>query len=198
MCFMGWVYEIICIVSWFLTPIFDKFGIPNGHWIDTIGMLVAIRFCHLMNDKETKGILSEENWYEGIRYMLGIYIEKPQPNVAQVIEQEPKNNSSESHDLSPINGTSTTSAQNKVMTRQYNSMSNLLPSPTSNIQNSAPFRRHSLPKYAIEPLPILFKDPICALVSTRKEGNIVESTPITSKTNKPMWVLDLTRFHDVP
>ena len=26
-----------------------------------------------MNDEETKGIIAEENWYQGIRHMLGIY-----------------------------------------------------------------------------------------------------------------------------
>ena len=173
---MGWMYEILSIVSALLAPIFHMFGIPNAHCIDPIGMFVAIPFCHLMNDEETKEIISEENWYEGLRYMIGIYIEKPRPNVALVSEQEPINNPSETHDVISKYGTSTTPSQSKVMTRQYNSMSNL-PSPTLNVQNSVPFRRHSLSDHAIKPLSILAKDPICALVTTRKEGNIAESTP---------------------
>ena len=26
-----------------------------------------------MNDEETKGIIAEENWYQGIKHMLGLY-----------------------------------------------------------------------------------------------------------------------------
>jgi hypothetical protein len=29
-----------------------------------------------MNDEETKGIISEEGWYQGIRHMLGYYEKK--------------------------------------------------------------------------------------------------------------------------
>ena len=34
---------------------------------------VIIPIVFLMNDEETKGIIAEENWYQGIRHMLGIY-----------------------------------------------------------------------------------------------------------------------------
>ena len=27
-----------------------------------------------MNDEETKGIIAEENWYQGFRHMLGIHV----------------------------------------------------------------------------------------------------------------------------
>ena len=36
-------------------------------------MNVIIPIVYLMNDEETKGIIAEEGWYQGIRYMLGTY-----------------------------------------------------------------------------------------------------------------------------
>jgi hypothetical protein len=136
---MGWLYELLAA----LLIILYNFGIPNTHWIDAIVMSVAIPFCHLMNDEETKGIISEENWYEGLRHMLGIYIEKPPQNVPQAIPQPPKQNinPSQSYSASPKHETSTTSSKNKVLTRQYNSMTNVLPSQTSKSQNNVPFKR---------------------------------------------------------
>ena len=36
-------------------------------------MNVMIPLAYLMNDEEIKGIIAEENWYQGLRYMLGKY-----------------------------------------------------------------------------------------------------------------------------
>ena len=36
-------------------------------------MNMIIPFVYLMNDEETKGIISEENWIQGLRHMLGVY-----------------------------------------------------------------------------------------------------------------------------
>ena len=92
MCFMGWLYELLSIASIVLTPILTNLGVPNIHWIDAIIMFFAIPFVHLLNDEETKGIISEENWYEGIRHMLGIYVEKPPQNAPQALVQPPPRN----------------------------------------------------------------------------------------------------------
>ena len=73
---MGWMYELLSIGSALIAPFLHKHGIPNIHFIDTIIMFLVIPFLHLMNDENTKGIISEENWYQGIRHMLGIYNEK--------------------------------------------------------------------------------------------------------------------------
>ena len=72
---MRWLYEILAFVSTLLTPLLHKFGIPNLHYPDAILVSVVIPFVNLMNDEVTKGIISEENWYQGLRYMLGIYVE---------------------------------------------------------------------------------------------------------------------------
>ena len=46
-------------------------------------MFVVIPFIHLLNDEDTKGIIANENWYQGLRHMLGIYIQ-----VAPVVPEE--------------------------------------------------------------------------------------------------------------
>ena len=151
MCFMGWLYELLAMISAIIAPFLHNFGIPNTHWIDPIAMFVAIPLCHLMNDEQTKGIIGEENWYEGIRHMLGIYIEKPQKQVS-LQPPTPKNNPPESHCISSRHRTFTTLSQNKVLRRKYNSASNLFPLPTSEYQKVDLFRRrHSFPEHVVEP-----------------------------------------------
>ena len=71
---MGWLYELIAIVFACLTPVLHQFGIPNLHMIDCTMMFVIIPFLHLLNDEETNGIITDENWYQGMRNLLGIYV----------------------------------------------------------------------------------------------------------------------------
>ena len=152
---MGWLYELLSIASIVLTPILTNSGVPNIHWIDAIIMFFAIPFVHLLNDEETKGIISEENWYEGIRHLLGIYIKKPPQNLPQALPQRPTQNSNAAQSCSASSKpeTSISSAKNKVLTRQYNSMTCLVPSQTSNNQKILPLkRRHSFTHHFIEAL----------------------------------------------
>ena len=74
MCFMGWLFELIAIVFACLAPLLHHFEIPNLHMIDCTMMFVLIPFFHLLNDEKTNGIISDENWYQGMRHLLGIYI----------------------------------------------------------------------------------------------------------------------------
>ena len=75
MCFMGWLYEVLATFCAAFTPLLKMYGIPNMHFPDAILMFVVIPFAHLMNDAKTKGIISEESWYQGLRDTLGIYVE---------------------------------------------------------------------------------------------------------------------------
>ena len=75
MCYMNWLYELCATLAASLTHILHHFGVPNRYFVDAILMFVVIPFVHLMNDEETKGIISEESWYQGFRYALGIYVE---------------------------------------------------------------------------------------------------------------------------
>ena len=76
MCCMAWMYELLATLSAILTPSLFKIGISNLHYVDAIVMFVLIPFVYLMNDEDTKRIILEEDWYEGIRHVLGIYKEK--------------------------------------------------------------------------------------------------------------------------
>ena len=77
MCFMGWLYELLAVVAALLSALIgqqiQESNIPNIHFPDVILMFVIIPFVHLLNDDDTKGIIFEEGWVQGIRYVLGIY-----------------------------------------------------------------------------------------------------------------------------
>ena len=34
-------------------------------------MFLGIPLIHLMNDEDTKGVIVERNWYQGLRHMAG-------------------------------------------------------------------------------------------------------------------------------
>ena len=72
---MGWLYEVLATLCAAFAPLLKMYGIPNMHFPDAILMFVVIPFAHLLNDQTIKGIISEESWYQGLRYMLGIYVE---------------------------------------------------------------------------------------------------------------------------
>ena len=74
---MGWLYELVASFIAILSPTLNKYGMPNTYMIDPILMFVIIPLVHLLNDEETKGIITEENWYQGLRHMMGIYNEPP-------------------------------------------------------------------------------------------------------------------------
>ena len=73
MCCMGWMYEFVAILSGILTPFLHKLGIHNMYYPDAIVMFVVIPFVHLMNDEDTKIIILQRNWYQGLRHMLGMH-----------------------------------------------------------------------------------------------------------------------------
>ena len=54
-------------------------------------IFVAIPFAHLLNDEMTKGIISEESWYQGLRYMLGIYVEPTKERINSRDNAVPRN-----------------------------------------------------------------------------------------------------------
>ena len=85
-CFMGWLYESLGVISVALTPFFHNLGVHNLHYPDVILMFVAIPFIHMMNAEDTKTIIAERNWYQGIRYIFGIYTEEA-PVVPECVPQ---------------------------------------------------------------------------------------------------------------
>ena len=73
MCFMAWMYELLATLSAGLSPYLHKLGVPNLYYPDAIIMFVVIPFVYLMNDEDTKTIILEKNWYQGLRNVLGLY-----------------------------------------------------------------------------------------------------------------------------
>jgi hypothetical protein len=184
---MGWLYELLSIGSVAITPLVNKIGVHNIHFIDAIIMFVVIPFVHLMNDEETKAIIAEENWYQGIRHMLGIYNKKvPQrgvrgpPSVA-----DPKNKSSSSHTESLKHIIHTSSSQNRFLIRRSNSASSVLPSHTlaATERTALLQRRYSLRYNITEQQPISFQDPITTYLISSIKATTKDTKTTMSKSN---------------
>ena len=164
MCFMGWLYELLSIVSIIMTPFLVKHGIANVHFIDAIIMFLVIPFLHLMNDDDTKAIIYEENWYQGIRHILGVYTEKvpqsgregPPSGADPTDKSSPSSNESSKHLIS------VTSSQHRLLGRRCNSASSILPTQTleATERHALLQRRYSLRSNVKEQQVISFQDPI--------------------------------------
>ena len=74
MCVISWLIELaggLFAVSFVTLP---NLGFHNLHYPDCIVTFVTIPLVHLMNDEDTKTVISEDGWYQGLRHMLGIYV----------------------------------------------------------------------------------------------------------------------------
>ena len=69
---MGWVIELMGGVVAAITPLLYDLGFLNVYYLNVILLFVLIPFMHLMNDEETKGIVSDSNWFHGLRHLLGL------------------------------------------------------------------------------------------------------------------------------
>ena len=91
MCFLSWLLECVGLLSMASIIYLRTLGLNNIHYPDCIIMNVIIPIVYLMNDEETKGIIAEEGWYQGIRHMMGIYIKVR--NSVNAAEQSERTNS---------------------------------------------------------------------------------------------------------
>ena len=82
-CCMSWLYEFLAILSALLTPMLHEYGVPNLHLFDAVIMSIVIPLTHLLNDEDTKQVILEENWYQGIRHLLGIHVKPATANNGQ-------------------------------------------------------------------------------------------------------------------
>ena len=74
MCILGWIYELIFNIFVIIAPIFKfKYDLPNTYFVDPITMFVVVPFLYLFNDDDTKEVIYNESWYQGIKYVLGVY-----------------------------------------------------------------------------------------------------------------------------
>ena len=75
MCVISWLIELMGGVFAVSLVSLHNLGFHNLHYPDCIIMTLIIPLVHLMNDEVTKGIIAEEGWYQGIRDLLGIYVQ---------------------------------------------------------------------------------------------------------------------------
>ena len=72
-CVVGWLLELLGTAMTFLVaPVVYGGGVHNHYYVDAIIMFVLLPLIHLTNDEETKGIIADQGWYQGLRHMLGI------------------------------------------------------------------------------------------------------------------------------
>ena len=78
MCFLGFLIEIMDNI--FIVVIESvlkyKYGFSNTYLCDVVLMFVMNPFLLFLNDDDTKEIIGQEGWIQGLKFMLEIY--KPQ------------------------------------------------------------------------------------------------------------------------
>ena len=70
-CCLSWLYEFIGTLITAVSPKLVSLGLSHIYFIDSIIMFLVIPFCHLMNDEETKGVIVERGWFQGLKQMAG-------------------------------------------------------------------------------------------------------------------------------
>ena len=98
MCIMTMMYEFICSLFVVISPVLKyKYGWPNTSFTDPVCMFVIIPFLQLMNDDDTKDIIFDENWFQAVKFILGIYVP---PSVEQIKNRPKRQNArNEAFDL---------------------------------------------------------------------------------------------------
>ena len=67
-----WLIEVISSLMLVAIPSMNSFGYRRLHHTDCIITLIIIPAVYIINDEETRGVIAEESWYQGFRYILGI------------------------------------------------------------------------------------------------------------------------------
>ena len=130
MCFLGWIYELLAVAAALLSAYIGyQFNIPNIHFPDVILMFVVIPFIHLLNDEDTKNIIFEHGWVQGIKYVFGIYKDSRlgEEVASSGATQTTRKDRNVTHrDLLPIIPNLTTS-QRRLILRKCESLISLVP-----------------------------------------------------------------------
>ena len=97
MCGLSWCIELVSSSCFVLVLTFAIFGpisfnrarLTYIHYFDCVCMSVIIPLVHLLNNEDTKGVIATENWYQGLRHMLGVH---NSGNANQVANQNSERN----------------------------------------------------------------------------------------------------------
>ena len=74
MCFLGLLIELalaILIIIWVLFNVSGAY--PYFEFFNAIIRTIVIPFVNILNDEDTKTVITEKSWYYGILHALGMY-----------------------------------------------------------------------------------------------------------------------------
>ena len=71
-CMITWVIEVFSSLVFVAIPSLNSLGYRSFHHSDCIITLIIIPAVYIINDEETRGLIAEEGWYQGFRYILGM------------------------------------------------------------------------------------------------------------------------------
>ena len=72
MCIIGWIVEIFGTLCHVLFLWLNNMGLAGLHHVEAVTMFIVIPLVYLMNDEDTKGVIIDEGWWQGLKHMLGL------------------------------------------------------------------------------------------------------------------------------
>ena len=125
MCILGWIYELISTTFVMIAPLLKfKYDLPNTYFVDPITLFVVVPFLYLFNDDEAKEIVYNESWYQGIKYVFGVYVAPVQEkNVKNIVAVNPSHGTlDQNHSLAVNNQRDNLSSRaNDIQSQQHRS-----------------------------------------------------------------------------
>ena len=72
-CFLGWLIELSLTILIGIWLLLNLGAYPYFEFFNAIVRAIVIPFVHVLNDEDTKTIMTEESWHQGIRQALGMF-----------------------------------------------------------------------------------------------------------------------------
>ena len=72
MCIIGWLVEILGTLCHVLFLWLNSMGLAGMHYVEGVIMFIIIPLVYLMNDDDTKGVIVDEGWIQGLKYLAGL------------------------------------------------------------------------------------------------------------------------------
>ena len=72
MCIIGWLVEILGTLCHVLFLWLNNMGLAGMHYVEAVIMFIIIPLVFLMNDDDTKGVIIDEGWIQGLKYLAGL------------------------------------------------------------------------------------------------------------------------------
>ena len=72
MCIIGWLVEILGTLCHVLFLWLNNMGLAGMHYVEGVIMFIIIPLVYLMNDDDTKGVIVDEGWIQGLKYLAGL------------------------------------------------------------------------------------------------------------------------------